>query len=317
MGHPFSPLLIERLQPLDRILIAGAGGGFDIFAGLPLYFALRAMGKEVALANLSFTYLGATDAPLLMPGLARVTPSVNGSDGYFPEKRLAEWLEQNHHPATVYAFEHVGVRPLRAAYARLVSELDLQAIVLVDGGTDILMRGDEEGLGTPEEDMTSLAAVSGLERVQTFVASVGFGIDAFHGVRHTQVLQNIAALERAGGYLGAFSISPSSPEGSAFLSAVAWAQERTPARPSIVNGCIAAAVQGRFGDVQFTRRTEGSELFVNPLMSIYFTFDLRTLAQQSLYLPLLENTETIHGVTAQIRAFRSTVEIREAVVFPH
>jgi hypothetical protein len=317
MSGPFSPLLLERLRSHDRILIAGAGGGFDVFAGLPLYFALRAQGKSVSLANLSFTYLGATDAPFLMPNLARITPSVHGSDGYFPERRLAEWLQQNDHPATVYAFEKAGVKPLRAAYARLVSELDLQAVILVDGGTDILMRGDEEGLGTPEEDMTSLAAVSKLEGVQTFVASLGFGIDAYHGVRHTQVLQNIAALERAGGYLGAFSVSPSSPEGSAFLSAVAYAQERTPNRPSIVNGCIAAALKGRFGDVQFTRRTEGSELFVNPLMSIYFTFDLPILAQQSLYLPLLENTETIHGVTAQIEAFRRTVEIREATVFPH
>ena len=59
---------------------------------------------------------------------------------------LAEWLAQQGQPSTVYAFEKVGVRPLRAAYARLVEELGLQTIVLVDGGTDILMRGAEEGL---------------------------------------------------------------------------------------------------------------------------------------------------------------------------
>jgi hypothetical protein len=52
----------------------------------------------------------------------------------------------------------VGVRPLRAAYAKLAEHLDLDAVVLVDGGTDILMRGDEAGLGTPADDMTSLAA---------------------------------------------------------------------------------------------------------------------------------------------------------------
>ncbi|MFF7988525.1 hypothetical protein ACFZDG_01885 [Kitasatospora xanthocidica] len=39
------------------------------------------------------------------------------------------------------------------------------AVLLVDGGTDILMRGDEAGLGTPEEDMASLAAVAGLREV--------------------------------------------------------------------------------------------------------------------------------------------------------
>ena len=35
-------------------------------------------------------------------------------------------------------------------------------MVLVDGGTDSLMRGDEVGSGTPEEDTASLAAVNAL-----------------------------------------------------------------------------------------------------------------------------------------------------------
>jgi len=37
---------------------------------------------------------------------------------------------------------------------------------------------------------------------------LGFGIDAYHGVNHVQVLENIAALDRDGGYLGALSIRP-------------------------------------------------------------------------------------------------------------
>ena len=45
------------LEPCRRVLLAGAGGGFDIFCGLPLYFGLRGAGKEVFLANLSFTRL--------------------------------------------------------------------------------------------------------------------------------------------------------------------------------------------------------------------------------------------------------------------
>jgi hypothetical protein len=38
------------------------------------------------------------------------------------------------------------------------------------------------------------------------VTCLGFGIDAYHGVNHVQVLENIAALDRDGGYLGALSI---------------------------------------------------------------------------------------------------------------
>ena len=210
------------------------------------------------------------------------------------------------------------MRPLRAAYAWLVASLGLDAIVLVDGGSDILMRGDEAGLGTPEEDMTSLAAVSRLDGPETFVASLGFGVDAFHGVCHAHVLENIAALERAGGYLGAFSVTAAMPEGQAYLAAVAHAQKLTARRPSIVNGSIAAAIEGRFGDVQFTPRTAASKLFINPLMAVYFAFELGAVASQSLYLPLLENTETIWEVSAVIEHFRAELKKpRGRVPIPH
>jgi hypothetical protein len=44
----------------------------------------------------------------------------------------------------VYAFDETGVVPVREGYRHLVRTLDLDAIVLVDGGTDVLMRGDEQ-----------------------------------------------------------------------------------------------------------------------------------------------------------------------------
>jgi hypothetical protein len=86
------PPLLSRLERHDRILIAGAGGGFDVYAGLPLALARRGAGKQVFLANLTFTYLGETDVAYLAPHLAVVTPATKGADRYFPERRLAEWI---------------------------------------------------------------------------------------------------------------------------------------------------------------------------------------------------------------------------------
>ncbi len=288
-----------------------------MYAGLPLYVALRAAGQEVFLANLTFTYLGETDCRYLAPHLAVATRETMGGDRYFPERRLAEWLHEAGYPPAVYTFEKVGVRPLRDAYAHLVRELGISAVVLVDGGTDILMRGDEAGLGTPEEDMTSLAAVSKLSDVETFVASIGFGIDTYHGVCHAHVLENIAALERDGGYLGAFSVTGAMPEGRAYVSAVSHAHKVTSGRPSIVNGSIAAAIEGQFGNVHFTARTADSELFINPLMAIYFGFELPAVARRSLYLQQLESTETIFEVRARIEAFRNTITPRPRRHIPH
>ncbi len=47
----------KLLEDRRSILIAGAGGGFDVYSGLPLYFALRSAGRAVHLANLTFSAL--------------------------------------------------------------------------------------------------------------------------------------------------------------------------------------------------------------------------------------------------------------------
>ena len=312
-----TPPLLARLQRHSRILLAGAGGGFDVYAAVPLYVALKSAGHDVFLANLTFTSLEQTDCRYLAPHLALATQNSTGSDRYFPERRLAEWLHAAGYPSSVYAFERVGVRPLREAYAHLVRELGIEAVLLVDGGTDILMRGDEAGLGTPEEDMTSLAAVSKLTGIEGFVASIGFGIDTYHGVCHAHALENIATLARDGGYLGAFSVTAAMPEGRAYISAVDHAQQATLGRPSIVNGSIAAAIAGEFGDVRFTSRTANSELFINPLMAVYFGFELPAVARQSLYLEQLEGTETMFEVGARIEVFRRNITPRPHRLIPH
>ena len=110
------PPLFTRLRDARRILIAGAGGGFDIYAGLPLALALRAAGKEVHLANLSFADLYGLDPDVwAAPDVAAIRPGTAARGDYFPERTLARRLELQGLPDTVYAFNRAGVQPLRAA----------------------------------------------------------------------------------------------------------------------------------------------------------------------------------------------------------
>ncbi|MEU0094550.1 DUF1152 domain-containing protein [Kribbella sp. NPDC006257] len=309
------PPLFTRLRAARRVLIAGAGGGFDVYAGLPLALALVGQGKQVHLANLSFADLSALE---LRDHVATVRADSPGDVGYFPERTLARWLARRDGiPVEVHAFPRVGPALLRTAYRRLVAEYELDAIVLVDGGTDILMCGDEVGLGTPEEDMSSLCAVAGIEGIERLVVCLGFGIDSYHGVSHADVLENLAALDRDGAYLGALSIPASSAEATAYREAVEHAQTATPARPSIVNGQIAAALRGDFGDVRFTSRTSGSELFVNPLMAMYFAVDLVGLARNVGYLPQLEDLEQMVEVSLAIELYREEAPRRPRRSIPH
>ncbi|MFH8773152.1 DUF1152 domain-containing protein [Streptomyces sp. NPDC017958] len=315
------PLFFTRLREARRVLVAGAGGGFDVYAGLPLAFALRSAGAEVHLANLSFSDLyGLSLDSWVEEDVAAVRPDTPLRGDYFPERALARWLGSQGMPDTVYAFPRTGVEPLRAAYRALLDHLGgVDAVVLVDGGTDILMRGDEHGLGTPEEDMASLAAVAGLDEVpHRLVACLGFGVDAYHGVNHSLFLENLAALDREGAYLGAFSLPRESQEGALYLDAVAHAQQSHESYPSIVHGSVAAAVRGNFGDVRFTERTRDSELFVNPLMSLYFCVDLPALARANLYLDRLEGTMLMRQISSVIAEFREELPRQRAPrAFPH
>jgi hypothetical protein len=309
--------LPSALECSQRVLVAGAGGAFDVYAGLPIYERLRLLGKKVFLANLSFTSLENTNAQALTQALYAVDLTTTGEDMYFPERTLAQFLSGRGENVTVYAFDKLGVAPIRDGYTHLVHSLGLDAIVLVDGGTDILLRGDEAGLGTPAEDMTSLAAVAAIEVPTRIVMCVGFGVDAFHGVCHANWLENVAALIAEGAFLGATALLQRMPEVRLYLDAVNAADSAMPRRPSIVSGSIVSAIEGRFGDYHRHQRTSNSKLFINPLMSLLWAFDLATVARRNLYLDRLAGTETNWDVHLAIADFSGAVRHRLPEPIPH
>jgi hypothetical protein len=61
-------------------------------------------------------------------------------------------------------------------------------------------------LPAPEEDAASLAAAASLPVPVKILASVGLGVETFHGITDTSVLAAIAALAKRGDFLGAWSL---------------------------------------------------------------------------------------------------------------
>ena len=311
------PTFFQELQGSHRVLIAGMGGGFDVFCGLPLYFALKAEGKEVFLANYSFTSLGLGPNGPLPHAVVPVTPDLNAQPGeYFPEYWLSRWLVTQGEPGTVYALRKVGVKPLKSAYEALVNHLDIDTVILVDGGTDSLMRGDESGLGTPHEDATSLVAVNELRGPRKLLACLGFGVDHFHGVSHADYLEATAELIRSGAYLGAFSLTPDMPSVQKYKDACEAVFQMMPRYTSIVNSSIVSAIDGQYGDYHATSRTHGSELWINPLMGLYWTYHLPAVAARLQYYQPMLNTITLSDVGLVIERHRDSVSIRPRVNIP-
>jgi hypothetical protein len=314
----FHSPLEERLKNKRSILIAGAGGGFDIFSGLPLYFALRGRGQKVHLANLTFTALEVvcqTTSPL--QGLCRVDSESRSPHYYFPEAQLARWHKAKYgDDLVVWCFEKTGVRPLAEKYRYLVEELGLDAIVLVDGGVDSLLRGDEKRLGTPSEDAASLAAVGGLPLDTKILACLALGAEIADEIDHGQVLENIAALTKDGAFLGGVTLSKDMPEVQAFIEAGRHALDHTHPRGSVIVASLLSALDGEFGDHHRLERTRGNTLWINPLMPIYWFFDLPAVIRRNLYLPHIMNTTSIHEVSEIIWSFHRSSPRRDGGSIP-
>ena len=87
--------------------------------------------------------------------------------------------------------------PPCSLYSQLVREHRVDAILVLDGGSDSLMAGDEEGLGDPVEDAVSLAAVAALDEPRLALRAlivIGLGADRFNDVSDAASLRAIAEL---------------------------------------------------------------------------------------------------------------------------
>ena len=80
-------------------------------------------------------------------------------------------------------------------YHQLIETHSIDAIVLVDGGSDSIMAGDEEGLGDLIEDAVSITAVAGLKELKAkILITVGLGTDRFNQVSDASSLRAISEL---------------------------------------------------------------------------------------------------------------------------
>lgn len=128
------------------------------FVVCPFILNLKNRGQNVHLANFSFSEIAQIDHGIrLTPTLVGVTSIPKHVHPYFPELYLSEWFKVNQHQEfVIVCFQKTGTDPLTENYHILANYLSLDGILLIDGGVDSLMRGDEAEKGTLIEDATSL-----------------------------------------------------------------------------------------------------------------------------------------------------------------
>jgi hypothetical protein len=303
--------ILENLSHCENLLIAGMGGGFDLFCGLPIYFELIKQGKKVHLANYSFSDIHlSTGGIQLTDTLIGITADVGSNLAYFPERHLAQWFRDHiGTQTTIWSFSKTGVRPLLDNYRTLISHLSIDSILLMDGGVDSLLRGDEVEVGTILEDAISLIAVSELKEISVrLLACLGFGAE--QDITYAQVFENIAKLAEIDALLGSCSLVKQMDCYQSYESAVMYAQAQANQDSSVINSSVISAVNGKYGNHHLTEKTRGSgsKLWISPLMPIYWFFDLPVVARRNLLF------STIRYTDSRTEAYRGLLQSRKNLV---
>lgn len=292
--------IIDQVANCKSILIAGMGGGFDIFCGLPIYFELKNRGLNVHLANYSFSYFDFFEGIQLTESLYGVKAGGDLISPYFPERYLSEWFrDKRGEDVTIWSFQKLGVRPLLENYRVLVKHLGIDAIILIDGGVDSLMHGDESAVGTIVEDTISLVAVGELEDVPVKLTTC-VGMGAEQDISYPQVFENIAQLAGSGAFLGACALTKNFPSYQSYEDAVLYVQAKEFQDPSVINSSIISAVQGNHGNYHLTTKTKNSHLSISPLMSLYWFFELSAIAERNMFYSHIGTSQTFHDALRDV-----------------
>ncbi|CAF1317638.1 unnamed protein product [Rotaria sordida] len=233
------------------VFLAGCGGGYDIFGGLPHYFKIKSSENyDVTLINYSFTkrHLLSKYSQQLTTLLFRVDPRLDviwlTDDVYFPEQRLANELQ-----VPIYAilcdYDETRIELIIEAYKYLIQERTIDELILIDGGSDVLLTGNEKQLGTPVEDMSHARAVHLLssDKVKSkYIVVIGTNLEVGHGVHKSDIDTRLTALSSHAIFTWLWQYEHD--------DAVRYYVDiftRCCPRHSIVHSLICAALQGRTG----------------------------------------------------------------------
>lgn len=313
-----------KMSSEQNIIIAGCGGGYDVFGGLPLYYQIK---KDNNKANIIFTNWSFTSLATLLkysfeiaPGLFKVQynpvcdPAILSNDVYFPEWYLAKQINQ---PIFALAYPPSITQIIEAYHHLLNINPPVTSIYLVDGGCDVILSGKEKELGTPVEDMMHFIAIQSLPITNKYVQIIGANADIGDGVVQSDIDQRLRELSDANVDVKHQKIlikeevwDLKNPEVQYYAKILAQCQ---PER-SIVQSLILATLEGHQGlytPANLIPRIGQSVVPLGQTTRTLYTFDLPKLCATILYLPLIEIAMDSDQIDILIENFHTKIRNRE------
>lgn len=298
--------LLDAIREKNNILISGIGGGFDVYGGLPLYYTLQKLGKNIFLANYSFTNFSVAveqgHAQVINQNLLIANPDFDSQIEYYPEGYLSKWFKVAfNEDVPVYMFNKTGTNPLLKSYQYIIDAHKIDLIILIDGGVDSLNTGAETGHGTIIEDTISIAALAPIENVKKIIMCVGYGTEVEEKVCGYNVLMNMSNLIKNNGFIGSCSLVKDSNNFRYYKNACMYAfSQQQLQKTSHIHRRILPSVDGEFGNFHLTDEDLATEIFISPLMSICWFFKFDAVFLYNKLIPHVSDSELFFDVVQRV-----------------
>jgi len=271
-----------------RAFVFGIGGGGDILATIPTMNFLEEFGIEVLLGSLTWERIVVDSKPgprplsdiknieLICDTVALASGSSITWDGIvFQACKVAKVLGRS-----VFLVDlNRGVKGVVRGLSELISRYDIDLVVGVDGGGDVLAKGGEPGLRSPLADMMCLSAIAQLP-VRTIIGVYGFGSDG--ELTEGEILSRLAEVAFKGGYLGAKGLTKKDIELLKYLSK--YVESEASLLPIY-------AAEGKMGE--FTIREGTRKVYLSIISTITFYLDAKILYELSPMAKAISKTGSI------------------------
>jgi len=201
---------LERLaKNAERALVLGIGGGGDVLGTFPTGRYLELLGVEVILGGVGWERIVYDPKPgprsleevIDVERISETTGLANSDTRtnygvVFQCSNMARFLGKK----TLLVDITKGVRGVVRGLRETVRHMDIDFIIGVDVGGDVLAQGGEAGLRSPLADAMMLAA---LHQVDVPTITAVFAPSCDGELTTEEILERISRISERGGYLGA------------------------------------------------------------------------------------------------------------------
>ena len=293
-----------------RTILAGCGGGYDIFGAIPMYLDFLKSKKPI-LVSLSFTPLEILNILVETNQIRKIGDTLFSIDAekisdqkfdYFPEYHLSRHLKQE-----VYLILcDSTIAQIIQGYNKILSsdnlvENPVDSIYLMDGGCDALLSGKETELATPVEDMMHIRAVMELPIENKYICAIGMPCDIGHGVIRKELEIRLEEIEGMIVEKKQWSLDDENVQEYHRIF-----RDSNPSN-SIVHSLICAALEdhrGFYTPEHLRRRISESVVEIDSLMLTFVIYNMPPLYREVLYMHLLDLNDGRDEVDDKIELFQ-------------